>query len=86
MVQLKARLLEAKFCRRIDLDVAGLWSDIRRKMDSDKVTYRDVEDLTGVCFTSVYRIQHGHHPDAPSILALCKWLGADPLRYLKQVW
>lgn len=48
----------------------------------EKLTLRVAAAQTGVPFSTLTRIEHGHAPDVGNFLTICTWLGVSPADFI----
>jgi transcriptional regulator with XRE-family HTH domain len=57
------------------ITIADLAEELRRRREKDKLSLRDLEELTGVSAATLSRIERGRTPDLPVVAKLAEWLG-----------
>jgi len=57
------------------ITIADLAEELRRRRERDKLSLREVQDVTGVSAATLSRIERGRTPDLAVIDKLAKWLG-----------
>jgi len=65
----------------IDLNLLALFVQMHRTQKR-QAGVRTAGEESGTSGSAISRIENKHHVDAPTMLAVCRWIGADPFWFL----
>lgn len=69
--------------RRFTIDWLQLRIAVGLKLTGEKLSVREAAQKSGLGISAISRASNEHEQSAANVLALCKWLGLDPMNLLK---